>query len=690
MLIGYRHLVIKIAIIVASTLIIYGKDLSLIFGNSLILSSANIGNYILALPFMIVFALFKKRDVLRVMIALKDDTRWISIPLGISLSTVAIVLFIYGSSTLYALDYHIYSMSIFITGATLLFFNIKTLRHIFFAIIMLLFLQPPSGEIVQIVSADLSWTSAVLLDGFLHISGIKANLDATYGAPAFNLENANGVKNTFVIGEPSSGVYSTIGMTIFGLFISYIATGKFWRRLLVVGLSFPLFYVLNVLRIGIIMLLWYGFGNDVSESFHLVGGIVMVSTGSFLLLVVGEKLFGIRLFPKKQKTKVRCIGCHSSAISNENFCLLCGGMLKELKVKFGRRSAGCALLMVLLAAIIVSSQTQTQAIASKASNDLENLDIPSVKGSETTPYMLPNVNGMEPKFAYRDTNIEKVLRHDLALAFTYDQQSALSRSPSVLYVGIQIGPGRHNWEESIVIYPSQFGRPTAKVLEYKDVSISDNQIGRFFVYQRPNSNLTEAVLYWNDRLPFKFGSNLENRNVQIVLWNYASNFVRNGVIANATDLSGLEQYLIQFAKPIVSKWKDEKNNSVSPSLLDTIIGQNYLTIIAISFIPSIVVIPLQFIKLIKSRIMYKALLKRLKIKDELVVVEAAQKCKGLATGMAIAQSYKLLGGSEMHTDLHRFADLLKSSREAGILRNDITINNNEPCMIWKTKLHGVL
>src|SRR5437867_3338773 len=296
MLIGYRHLVIKIAIIVASTLIIYGKDLSLIFGNSLILSSANIGNYILALPFMIAFVLFKKRDVLRVIIAVKDETRWISVPLGISLSTVAIILFIYGSSTLYALDYHIYSMSIFITGATLLFFGIRTLRHIFFAIIMLLFLQPPSGEIVQMLSADLSWTSAVLLNSFVHIIGIKANLDATYGAPAFNLENPAGLKNTFVIGEPSSGVYSTIGMTIFGLFISYVATGKFWKRILVVVLSFPLFFVLNVLRVGIVMLLWYSFGNDVSEAYHLVGGMMMVATGSFLLLIAGEKLFGIRLF----------------------------------------------------------------------------------------------------------------------------------------------------------------------------------------------------------------------------------------------------------------------------------------------------------------------------------------------------------------------------------------------------------
>ena len=159
----FRHLLIGAAIIIIGTVIIYGKDLSLIFGEALVLSSANIGNYILALPFMSGFVLYKKRKVLKAVAAFGEDTKRISIPLGISLSAIAIILYVFGSSTLYALEYHIYSMPLLLSGLTLILFNFKMLRHSFFAIAILLFLQPPPADFISQVSADLSWVSAISL-----------------------------------------------------------------------------------------------------------------------------------------------------------------------------------------------------------------------------------------------------------------------------------------------------------------------------------------------------------------------------------------------------------------------------------------------------------------------------------------------------------------------------------------------
>ena len=54
-------LIINTVVIIVATLFIYGEDLLLIFSKTLVFSPGNIGNYILVIPFLSAFVVYRKR-----------------------------------------------------------------------------------------------------------------------------------------------------------------------------------------------------------------------------------------------------------------------------------------------------------------------------------------------------------------------------------------------------------------------------------------------------------------------------------------------------------------------------------------------------------------------------------------------------------------------------------------------------
>jgi exosortase/archaeosortase family protein len=679
----YRYMVVNAGILLAVTLVIYGPDLQVIFRNALVLSTGNISNYVLAIPGLIAFVIYRKRHVLKVLATLKDEPRWLNAAIGVPLCGLALVLSLYGASSINALDYQIYSMPLFLAGGIILLFNFKMVKSLFFALFLLIFFQPPSGEIVGEIAAELSWVSAVILYNLLHFLTINIDLQTTYGAPSFELVRPDGLTNSFVVGEPSSGVFSTIGMTVFALFTAYIANGKMWKRMSILALSLPLFFVLNTIRIGTVMLLWYTFDETVAEAFHLIGGMLMVAIGTILLLIIGEKLLGIS-FQTKNTKRNRCINCDLSEDKNENFCLICGRLLRHLNVKL--QDAGLGSIALVVFAIIFSASSYTQPNLASAYKGLGDLDIASITGPETTTYMMPTVNGVEPQFAYRDKAIESVLRQDLAVAFRYTKEDASPNiSPLTIYTGVQISTGKHTWEDSMVIYPSKVGRPTATVIEVKDIAISKEKSGKFFMYQRPNSNLTEVVLYWFERMPLRFGSDIEGRNVQIIVWTYAKNLVRSGIVDREDNINGIQGYMVHFAEQIKNYWDQSRPVITDYTSVSTIINQYSIPLIGvITAIPALAVL-LQLLNNIRTRKRYKQLLTRLNIQDEILIIKAIEKSRGSSTGMSVMNNFKLLRG-EQFLDMHKFINLLTNAKNAGFIKTDIIIRNDEPLMMWKSKI----
>jgi exosortase len=689
-------LIINTAIIIVATLFIYGQDLLLIFSKALVLSSGNIGNYILVIPFLSAFVLYRKRQVLRVVASSEEGgTKWLSAGIGISLSSLAIMLFIYGSSTLNAIDYHIYSMPLFVAGATALLFNLKTLRHAFFAIVLLFFLQPPSGELIGQVAADLSWISAITLNALLHFVGIDIELEASFGAPTLIIERPDGIRNTFAIGEPSSGVYSTIGMIVFSLFIAYIATGRIWKRLVILAVSLPLFFTLNIIRIGTIIGIWYVSDEVAAEAFHAVGGILMVTIGTLLLLVVGEKLLGIVIFGRRQ-TRSPCALCSQSLKKGESFCLYCGRVFRPPKSRVGLRTMNGIFIIIALSALIVFVQPQVN--LAYAAKGIEKLDITSLEGPETTQYMLPPVEGYERLFAYRDKSTENLLRQDLSVAYVYKADTnrpnpsaaaAASNGQPIVFVGMQISTGKHTWEDSVLIHPSRVGRPTADVIELKNIGIPEGQEFRFFVYQNPDSKAREAVLYWFERLPFNFGDHFEPRNLGIIIWSPVDSLIQKGIIAGQDDINGIERYFLTFAEPIAEHWREIRSQIVQTTLLDNIITKNASTFMILSLLPAIIIGVVHNIRNNRLKDQNKRIINQLAIEEERVLLNSLSENPQGQIGMEIAQKYNFKQQQEQqHTmnvgDLSGLGNLLTKAKDAGFLRNDTISIKDEPIVVWKS------
>ncbi|MDW8275727.1 MAG: exosortase/archaeosortase family protein, partial [Candidatus Nitrosocaldus sp.] len=286
----HTAMLVKAAVIAVAVALIYASDLAIVFRDALVFSSANITNYILVIPFLIAYIVYRKRRML-IAHAIEPRARAFRLDdaIGLTMVFAALMLYIYGSLTLYAMEYHIYSIPILVAGLTALLFNLRVLRHAIFAIAILAYLQPPPAELLSEIAGDLSWISATLAEAMLKAYGLQVALQVDYGAPALVVSKGEG-QTPFFVGEPSSGLFSTIGLSLFALIAAYIARGAIWKRVVMYIIGFPIFFMLNALRISIIIWLWYQYGEQVSEAFHAMSGSIMAVPGTLAILVIGERL----------------------------------------------------------------------------------------------------------------------------------------------------------------------------------------------------------------------------------------------------------------------------------------------------------------------------------------------------------------------------------------------------------------
>ncbi len=531
-------IILKCCIVLGATIILYYNYLSIIFTNALVLTAGNLSNYILVIPFIIAFILYKKRNLL-LTIAKEHNSKAFEVIIGSSLLALAVALSITGIFSLYSLEYNIWSIPIFIAGNILILFNFRMLRHLIFPLLLLIYLQPLPSEFISGFAADLSYISAVMIEDILGLF-LPIHFESSYGAPALVITK-NGNNIPFYIGEPSSGIYSLVSLSLFGLFIAYIIKSNRWKRITIFTIGFPIFFVLNVVRIMIIIILWYNYGLDVSEAFHAFSGVFTSVIGTLSLLLISDKLLHVSVALRSVPDK-----CSLKSHMGDKFCLGCAKILKNIN-KIDKSSISRISIIIL---IIISGQS-IQSYANIADTPLLTLDINKIKGPETTDIFLPLIDGHSHKYLYRDIRVESILNQDAALAYSYNK---LDKGTPTMYISIQISPGIHTWEGSMVTYPSKVGRPSATVIELTNVEVTEEHSARFFVYKRPNSNLTEAVLYWFERVPLRFGNNHEYRNVQIVLWNNIDTLVKNGILTDINDIESIKQFYISMALPIVIYW----------------------------------------------------------------------------------------------------------------------------------------
>jgi exosortase/archaeosortase family protein len=687
-----RALLAKIAVLIGTVILVYGTDLSVVFGKALSFSAGNITNYVLVIPVLILVILHRKRKILLA------TTSWnrkngqslrIDDVLGATLAAVAVIVYVIGSTTLYSLEYHLISLPVFVAGAIMLLFNISTLRHSFICVILLAYLQPPPAEILGEIAADMSWSSAILVQSMLNVIGLPISLETSFGAPALVMQNEDGVRIPFYVGEPSSGTYSIVGLSVFSLFVAYILRGKLWKRSLILIVGFPVFYLLNAIRIALIISIWYTSGEAAAESFHVVSGAVMSGVGTVILLFFADLVLRLGMRAPSRKTD-KCPSCDKSLALKESLCLLCGKALARPLSRINRHMVGRMVLLGMISGLVVAAQIaaiQNTSSADASKLTLYNLNISEIEGPETTSNFFPQVDGWDLKYAYRDLKVEKILNQDAALAYRYTSNtnaSAGAANPAV-NVGLQISRSLHTWEGSLLVYPSKFGRPSAEVIDIRWVDVADEKKARFFAYKKPGQTVTEAVLYWTDKRELRFDSGLESRNVQVILHVNMDFLAKIGAIESVTDTEGTLQMLLSLARPVMQYWDEISISSISARTVDAVLTRRPYIPFGITAAVAAVFALAIFSKNMSEYRSNRKLYDQVRVGEEKLILDAMvdteRTSKQGLTGEAIVE--KQPGLSSNVRTAPRFIDIFAQIRNIGLIRGAIRSEHDEPLLVWK-------
>ncbi len=656
---------------------LYQQDLFLLYSSAL---NTEVLNFVYIIPLLIAYLTFRRRRVLLAKTSLETEAdkialaRYVSV---ISLFTLSILLYLYGSITSYTLEYHLFSLPFFALGALLLFFGPSFTKEVWFPISLLFLLQPYLLEWIDVLGSNLAWLSSIGAFALLQLFNVQVSFTTQVDFPAIEVITREGLRIPFVVGYASSGLSSQVGFTIFALFIAYIAKGALWKRAGLLLMGYPLLMTLNMLRIAIVVGLSSIWGTGIAELFHLTGGVSLVFIGTMVLLLTGEKLWKVRIIPQRINF-TKCNLCSKKYTMRSSFCSHCGTFLQTMGGRFPKMEmAGQTVAMVAVALLFISVQLPAFASATLPTE----VDLTEITAEEAKQ-LLPSINGWILHYVTRDTTVERVLGQDAALILRYHNLDMSENNlDGDIYVSVQISTGRHSWESSLVTHPARFGRPTATVLDLRDIEVLNQPIltGRFFAFQRPGSELTEVVLYWFERAPFKFPSGLEERNVQISIWSITDRLAAAGLISSSDSLLEIEDLYLTFARPVAQFWQPVR----SATLIKTGVIQFSSALLVVPIVPIGAVGLWEILKNEGERRKSRKVAGALVLGKERALIEAVSKAQdtGRLSLSRIAIQFELLtGDSIQHQDLK---DMLERAEEVGLVFKSVVARDDVPYLVWK-------
>jgi exosortase len=661
---------LKAAIIVAAVLVVFHQDLAIVASDAL---QNDFTSYVLAIPFLFAYLTYRKRKMLRAVMPLETSGRPQVIKhsatiAGVLLSTTAILLYWRSSYTFTPLEYHMLTLPIFAAGLTLILFNAQTLRQLAFPLAFLTFLTPPPSEILYALGSTLSTISSEVSYTIVHSLGIPSTLTTEYGNPVIQVTRSSGATMSFAVDIACSGIYSLIGFLIFAFFIAYIIRDKPWKKLALFLIGISLIYILNIIRITTILLIGYNYGEELAlQLFHLLGGWTLIFLGTLLLLAFSEKILRAQIFAKPAQ---KCSGCNPNAKANQNFCLTCGRILKPASIRFHKidiiKIAAITVSVILLISIQVPVFALTEGPA--------QIIIQTPTGEQGNTQLLPQIQGYNLAFEYRDTEFEEVSRQDASLVYAY---MPLDKNKEPVWVTVEIGSSTamlHRWEACLITWVISHQRPAVVIqLDLKDVQILENPpiIARYFAFRVIKTNQTQVVLYWYETSIFVANNSTQQKRVKISLITYPET-PQN--ITKAEDL-------LPFATTIAQHWQPIKTWTQIALFLSQ--ESIYPAAITSALLPTIIVLyALENRKQGKANA--KAYQKLSTHNKQIIDLITETKKTASPTLQAIASA--LNNQTAEAEEKERLLQKLSQLEQTGIVSSDIANIQDEPTHVWKANM----
>ena len=548
---NYR-LILMLALITVAVLIVYSNDLMILANEALQNESFS---HVLLLPFFAAFLFYLKKDVVKGTLAVdtpkkKLSTKYVNEILGVVLLIVSFLLYWYGSYTFYPLEYHLFSLPIFLMGIVLVVLNSRAFLMLIFPLLFLLFLVPLPTTVLSVAGGYMANFNTQVSYTVLKAVGLPMTLSGDYGAPTVMMTTAAGLPVNFTVDVPCSGIYSLTAFAMFAAFLAFVSYTSVWKKVSVFVLGFFVFSLLNLLRIMAIFSFGYWFGEEVAMMIHSFAGIVLIFIGMVIILVIAEKVLKIRIITKPLKQRP-CPKCENK--QGTGFCHNCGRFLnKSVKAFYSKNLFAKLFLLIILCSVVFMSINAPTFATAKGSGTLNFLSGENYENANST---LPEIPGYKLQFLYRDTAYEKLAKQDASLVYGYFPANA---SGNVIYADIGVASSLsnlHNWEVCLAAYQTGQGQNAlVKVHDSRETQLLENPplIAQYFVFDSPN-NYTQVTLFWYEKASFKTGLTVEQKYVRISLL---------ALVDDASNYRELEEELFTFGQIIAESWEPLKTQSL--------------------------------------------------------------------------------------------------------------------------------
>ncbi len=584
----------KIAVLAGSVLAIYANDLSTLFNEALY---NDLTNYILVIPFLIGYLVYRKRGALKAAISFDLSNRTISIEAleGTVLMAAALIVAWGLSFTSDPLSYRSFTIPFFTAGALLTLFGKNTLRTTLFPLALLFFMTPLPGGFTTYWGSVLSVYTTSASVAVIQVLGFSPTTSSQYGSPIVEYASLAGGQVAFAVSIACSGLYSISGFAAFSAFAAYIPRGKLLAKITLFGVGFAMVYALNIVRVVIILIMgrFYGQGAALA-TFHTFAGTILIFLGTLGLLFLGEKVWRLK-FTRAPLKSIACKHDETHLDVLGGFCSICGRLLRFPSKLAHKREAGTILIVLSLTGLMLIAQVPLYAYTRGPSADIFSIPAPQ----DPPLALLPTVNltqsSWTPNFLYRDTAFEQVATNGyvhVAWLFTYYPSNASSsaiapdlspanmNSNAIVPVATSIElavPGGDAYIDppyrSEVELPTEYNHNASYVLRPTDSVILEDPYlsGTLYIYQDSlDPGIHKVVYFWYEYATFREGSYYQQYHMLTALRARANDLSAAGLISDSTNSTQIRAIMQTFATQIVQYWVPVSSASVLSRYLTSI------------------------------------------------------------------------------------------------------------------------
>lgn len=180
------------------------------------------------------------------------------------------------------------SMIPMLAGVVLLMRGWQTLRMLWFPLLFLLFMVPLPGLIVSIITGALKAQVSAVAENLLYLAGYPiARNGVTLSIGPYQL----------LVADACSGLNSMFSLSALGLLYLYLMRYHNWLHIgLMLAVILPIAFVANVIRVIVLVLITYYFGDAAGQGFAHTAAGMLLFTVALLLLLAFDNFLRLTLF----------------------------------------------------------------------------------------------------------------------------------------------------------------------------------------------------------------------------------------------------------------------------------------------------------------------------------------------------------------------------------------------------------